>query len=135
MDVLEVLGGCDLFSALPKESVSRHILPQGSIQTIVKGQFPILPHQRVDHISVILSGKIHVMHVFLDGSYSLMGVLTPSKVMGMDLACTKSQISPYHAMAAADTQVISFWVVSPGRTLAVAKACSPTGMRMPFSSK
>lgn len=117
MEVLDVLRDCELFGGLSKECISRYILPLGSMQIFSKGQFPILPHQRVEHLSVILSGKIHVMHVFPNGDYSLMSVLSPTKVLGMDLACTKSMVSPYHAVAAADTRVISFpveMVTKPG---------------------
>ena len=48
------------------------------------------------------------MHLFPEGTYSLMSVLTAEKILGADLICTRSQISPYHAIAAAPTDVMYF---------------------------
>lgn len=108
MDLVAALHGSELFRDLPGSCISDHVLPYGQLQQFGKGQYPILPQQKVDRFSILLSGKIHVMHLFSDGNYSLMSVLTPPKVLGADLACTKSQLAPYYAMAAADTCLISF---------------------------
>lgn len=95
----------DLFFDIPLESIRREILPQGYVQEYRKGQFLIQPQQKVTRIGIILTGKVHILHIFADGRQSLMSALTTCEAVGADLACTRSQISPYHAMAAAHSQI------------------------------
>ena len=108
MEQITVLSKSELFRGIPEKTVACYVLPQVQIQTFSKGQFLIVPQQKVEHISVVRSGRIHIMHLFPDGGYSLMSVLRPEKVLGADLVCTRSRIAPYHAVAAADTVILSF---------------------------
>ena len=108
MELWEQLITCDLFCTLTKKDIEQYVIPNGKIQSFTKGQFLIIPHQQVDRIGVLLSGKVHLMHMFSSGNFSLMGVLPASGVLGADLACTHSRISPYHAMASDDCTVFSF---------------------------
>lgn len=48
------------------------------------------------------------MHIFMEGSYSLITSLRPGEILGADLIFTRSQLSPYHAVTAADTQIVYF---------------------------
>lgn len=98
----------DLFANLPEEIISREILPHGKVQEIPKGQFLIVPQQRTDRFGIILSGKVHIMHIFYDGNYSLMTALHPKDVLWADVVCTKSRISPYHTIAATSTRILYF---------------------------
>lgn len=107
-DLLSVLKTTDLFSDLPDEIILREILPHRQLQEYRKGQFLIEPQQRVNNFAVVLSGKIHIMHIFPEGSYSLMSALSVGDILGADLICTRSQISPYHVVAAATTRVLYF---------------------------
>lgn len=107
MDVPMALQKNELFAHLPDAVIQREVLPHGYLQTIQKGQVVISPQQKVDRLGVILTGRIHIMHLFPSGQYSLMSVLLPMKVLGADLVCTRSQRSPYHAVAALPTQVFS----------------------------
>lgn len=118
MDQISILRKSELFGGISEETIARSVLPQVQIQTCSKGQFLIAPQQKVECFSVILSGKVHIMHLFPDGGYSLMSVLYPGKVLGADLVCTRSKIAPYHAVAAADTTMLSFpaeLLTTPGR--------------------
>lgn len=107
-DLLSVLKITDLFSDLPDEIILREILPHRQLQEYRKGQFLIEPQQRINRFAVVLSGKIHIMHIFPEGSYSLMSALSVGDILGADLIFTRSQISPYHAAAAATTRVLYF---------------------------
>ena len=102
------LGKSDLFSGVPEDIIRREILPHGQMQEYSKGQFLISPQEKVSRFGVIVTGKVHVMHIFSDGNYSLTAVLDPGETVGADLVCTKSQIAPYHAMAAAVAQICYF---------------------------
>lgn len=107
-ELLDCLKGNELFSSLPEAVLRDSILPQRQVQDYRKGMFPIVPQQRVSRFGVVLSGKIHLMHIFTEGSYSLMSNLKPGEILGADLIFTRSQLAPYHAMAAADTRVVYF---------------------------
>ena len=102
------LGKSDLFSGVPEDIIRREILPRGQMQEYSKGQFLINPQEKVSRFGVIVTGKIHVMHIFSNGNYSLTAVLDPGEIVGADLVCTKSQIAPYHAMAAAMAHICYF---------------------------
>lgn len=106
METLEaVLQRTDLFADLSREVLRQEILPHGHYQEYRKGQFLILPQQKVEKFGVVVSGKVHILHLFPDGTQSLMSDVPPGEIVGADLTCTRSQISPYHAVAAAATQV------------------------------
>ncbi len=107
MDLAAALQKNTLFSALPETVLREEILPHGHLQAVPKGQAVIVPQQQVDRLSLLLSGRIHILHLFPSGQYSLTSVLTPSKVLGADLVCTPTQLAPYHAMAVLPTQLVS----------------------------
>ena len=109
MDTLvQILKKTDIFADLPEEVILQEILPHRQLQEYRKGQFLIEPQQKVNRFAVVLSGKIHIMHIFPEGNYSLMTALTAGDLLGADLICTRSQISPYHAMAATAARVLYF---------------------------
>ncbi|MDO5544559.1 MAG: Crp/Fnr family transcriptional regulator [Eubacteriales bacterium] len=116
-ELLEGLQGTGLFSGIPEEILENCVLPHRQIQEYHKGLFLIGPQQRVNRLGIVLSGKIHLMHIFTEGGYSLMSSLSPGEILGADLIFTRSQLAPYHAMAAADTRVVYFpaeLVTQPG---------------------
>lgn len=116
-ELLDRLKNVELFTDIPEKILSDCVLPRRQIQEYPKGLFLIAPQQRVNRFGIVLSGKIHLMHIFSEGSYSLMSSLNAGEVLGADLIFTRTQLSPYHAMAAADTQVVYFpaeLVTQPG---------------------
>ena len=62
-------------------------------------------HKQFD---VVISGRIHILHSFEDGSYSIFNVLRPGGVVGVDLLWTGSRVAPYFAMAAEASQILRF---------------------------
>ena len=106
--LLNALKISELFSSIPHDVLVDEILPNHQIQEYQKGQFLIEPQQKVDSIGIVLSGKVHIMHLFPQGNYSLMSVLTVGKALSADLVCTRSRISPYHAVAASPVRVAYF---------------------------
>lgn len=106
--LISLLHATDLFASLPEEVIDRCILPHRQLQEYRKGQLLIEPQQPVSRFGVVLSGRVHILHLFPEGSYSLMSALTAGELLGLDLVCTRSQLSPYHAMAVANTRVLYF---------------------------
>lgn len=96
---------CRLFEGVSEEALRSQILPRGALQEYRRDQFLIMPRQMVDRIGVIISGRVHILHLFADGSRSLMSALSPGDLVGADLVCTGSRLSPYHAAAAGAVQI------------------------------
>ena len=107
-DTCALLLQSDLFRDLPEEVIRKEILPHGLPQDLQKNQFLMIPQQHVDHFTLILSGRVHILHIFPDGNYSLMAALTTGEALGLDLICTRNRTAPYHAVAAAPSRVLSF---------------------------
>ena len=105
-DVLSVLKKTELFDGLPEKVILREILPHGQVQRYGKGQYLIQSQQTMNRFAVVLSGRVNIMHIFPEGNSGLMSVLTSGSVLAADLICTRTRISPYHAMAAVETGVI-----------------------------
>lgn len=106
--IVRRLAGCALFRGLPEDLLQRELIPLGHIKNYKKDCYLLSPQQQLDHFGILLQGRIHTMHIFFDGSLSIMDVLEKNEVFGVDLLSTKSRISPYHAVAAEDTTLFSF---------------------------
>ena len=106
--VLNALKKCELFAPIPQDILVRELLPHRQVQEYQRGQFLIEPQQKADSIGIVLSGKVHIMHLFPQGNYSLMSVLAVGKVLAADLICTRSRLAPYHAVAASTVCVAYF---------------------------
>jgi len=103
---LPLLQQSALFSGVPETVLRQQILPHCFSQAYTKDQFLITPQQRVDHLGLVLSGKIQVLHLFPDGNCSLIAAVLPGRFLGADLVCTRSRIAPYHAAAVTASQVL-----------------------------
>lgn len=109
MDTMwKALKKTELFSDLPDEVILQEVMPCCQLQEYRKGVFLIEQQQKVNRFGIVLSGKIHILHIFPEGNYSLMSALTIGDLLGADLIATRSRISPYYAMAATPARVLYF---------------------------
>ena len=108
MDLVSLLQQSRLFSDMPRAVLEERLIPRGRTQEYQKDQFLILPRQQVDKIGLVLSGRVHILHLFENGGQSLMNAIPSGEFIAADLAFTHSRLAPYHAMAAAPTRV--FWL-------------------------
>ena len=99
MQVLSALQNCILFRSLSTTVLTENILPHGQVQQYARESFLVVPQQRVDWLAVVISGRVHIQNLFPNGSCSLMSVIEPHEILGADLVCTQSRISPYYAVA------------------------------------
>ena len=83
-------------------------MPQGKLMDFPKNAFIIRYQEKVDFFSVVISGRIHTLHSFEDGSYSICHVLHPGGVTGIDLMWTGTRVSPYFAVATEPTRILQF---------------------------
>lgn len=98
----------ELFSNFPEEMIANCVLPHRQIQEYRKDICLIRPQQKVSRFGILLSGKVNITHIFMEGGYSLISSLRPGEILGADLIFTRSQRSPYHAVTAADTRIAYF---------------------------
>lgn len=96
----EILQRCMLFAPLTPQELEKWVLPQGTVRSYAQGAAVIASLERVDWLGVILEGAAHVLQLSPDGERSLMGYLSAGSVLGGDLMCTKTRLSPYFAEAA-----------------------------------
>ena len=116
-DLLQVLTQTALFRNIDPEVLRTQILPRGYLQHFAKNQFLIVPQQRVDRIGIVVTGKVAIQHIFSSGIYRLMRTVSEGDILGADLICTRSQLSPYHAVAAGSVALFSLpaaMLLSPG---------------------
>ena len=104
-EILTLLQKTTLFESFPEDVIQQTLLPNGQRKTYPKGSFLLEPQQQLDRFGVVLSGRVHTLHLFQDGSASLTKVLTPGQILGFDLICTRSRRAPYHAEAVLPTEI------------------------------
>ncbi|MGN1016547.1 MAG: Crp/Fnr family transcriptional regulator [Faecousia sp.] len=107
-ELLDSLKKTELFSGFPEEVILNKVLPHRQLMVYRKDLCLIRPQQRVNRFGIVLSGKVHIMHIFMEGSYSLISSLRAGEILGADLIFTRSQLSPYHAVTAAETRIVYF---------------------------
>lgn len=107
-DLSSILLSSKLLHCLSLEVVEEIIIPHGHVREFKKDVSIISIQDRVDDISILLSGKICMMHLFSNGNFSIFTTLTPSDGLGLELVGTPTRISPYLAMAAEPCEVFSF---------------------------
>ena len=115
--LVRILKKSPIFSELPEDVLKNQILPLGRQREAAKGNHLIYLQETCDNFGVILSGKVNLIHVYENGNYAIMGILEKSDMLGADLACTRSRVSPYYAVAVQETKVLSFpisMVLLPG---------------------
>ena len=105
MDQLKM---CPLFQEIPEPVLRCQILPQASLMEIPKNAALIHYQEQVDYFSIVVSGKLHILHSFEDGSYSIFHVLHPGGAAGLDLLWTRSRMAPYFVVAAEPSAVLRF---------------------------
>ena len=105
---LNKLKQCALFHNIPESVLKEKILPQGKLQDLPKDGTLIRDREKVDQFSVLLSGRLHTLHSFEDGTYSIFHVLRPGGVAGVDLLWTGTRVAPYFVTAAEPSQVLNF---------------------------
>lgn len=113
----QLLRTISLFSGLSSEVIQNCILPLGKLQEFPKGHHLIRFQERFSFFGVLVKGKINLMHLYSNGNYGIMGVLEPGDLVGVDLICTRSRVSPYYAEAMQQTRVLFFpadMVLQPG---------------------
>ena len=116
--VIAGLQRCALTAGLSQDTLEKIIFPAGRISEYPKNAAVFQMQERVTEIKVLLRGKVNLCYYTKDGARNLQGSLLPSGIVGLDLICTKTKISPYMAIAAEDSCIFSFpseLILRPGK--------------------
>ena len=106
--LLNKMKHCALFQNIPDAVLEEKILPYGKLQDLPKDGALIHHQEKVHDFSLLISGRLHTLHSFEDGTYSIFHVLRPGGVAGLDLLWTGSRVAPYFVVAAEPSQVLNF---------------------------
>ena len=107
-ELLTQLKRCALFCDIPETVLEEKILPFGKVQELPKDAMLIHDQEKVEQFSLLISGRLHTLHSFEDGTYSIFHVLRPGGVAGVDLLWTGSRVAPYFVTASEPSVVLNF---------------------------
>ena len=108
LELLEKLKMSPIFRNIPESVLQTQILPYGNLMDLPKNGTVIQYQEQVEHFSVVISGKLHILHSFEDGSYSIFHVLRSPGIAGVDLLWTGSRVAPYFVIAAEPSVIMNF---------------------------
>ncbi len=106
-----------LTDCMSRDTLENIIIPAGIVRTFPKDSAVFQIDDRISDIRVLLSGKVNLCCYSQDGIRDLQDNLQPPEIVGLDLICTRTKISPYMAVAAEDSSIFSFpseYILSAG---------------------
>lgn len=107
-DILDQIQNNRLFDHVSREVIQSSILPYGKRKTVARGSNLFLPLDKVTDIQILLSGKIKLVYYRDNGDLDIKSLIFPPNLIGIDLICTRTQISPYQAVAAESSEIFAF---------------------------
>lgn len=97
-----------LFKNVPGDVIESSIIPRGSVRSFSPGSSVFMPLDRVSSVHVLLSGKLKLVYYMENGEQDMKNILFPPALAGIDLICTRTQLSPYQAAAVEQSEIFSF---------------------------
>ncbi len=104
----EKLKGNRLLCHFSEEVLEKDLIPQGHLRQYEKNATVFSAQDRVDRFHILLSGQVNIVQFLYDGTGNLLTKLSPPNIVGLDLVCTRTQISPYHALISEACALFSF---------------------------
>jgi CRP-like cAMP-binding protein len=98
-----------LFRDFSYEEFER-LLPQmhGIVRSVKKGTILLEEGDLVSFGGVVLSGSLATMKIQFDGAVSILDIVLPSKVFGLDMALTPSKVSALSVQSLEDSAIYTF---------------------------
>lgn len=94
-----------IFAGVSSEFIEDRIIPYGHIKQYHGGEQIIGLRDTVTQIGILLTGRVQILELFPNGSKSLLSILTPPQMLGVDLIYTKTAYSPYYAITTEKTRI------------------------------
>lgn len=101
----EIILQSRLFEGVGQAVVDKYILPLGVKIALEQNQSLFMPMDKVSSVYLVLSGKIKLEYYMENGEQDIKNLLTPGNLVGVDLICTRSRLSPYQATAAQHSEL------------------------------
>lgn len=117
-EYLEILQKNRLLEGIPCEVIRTAILPFSTVKKYDRGTALFLPNDRVTRVNILLSGRVKLVYYMENGDQDIRNLILPPKLIGVDLICTRTKLSPYQAVAVEPCTVLSFpseLILRPGR--------------------
>lgn len=100
---------CWIFQELSIEEILNFLQQSHSYcKRFGKGEIIFYEEEIVDQIGIILSGSLAIIKWYQNGNEHLFQKLDTSYLVGAEIACTKTKISPYSLQALEDTKILLF---------------------------
>lgn len=110
-EFLQVIQQAALFAGLSSDEIN-HLLGMMDTQqqTYEKGNFVFYAGDSIDHISIVLSGCIHIIQEDYWGNRNILTQVQPGGVFGEAFACIPHSVSTVDVLAVEDTKLMNFHV-------------------------
>lgn len=102
-----ILSASRLMQGISPEALNA-LLPFVRIRQYERGGIIFSMHDLVTDINLIISGRVKTVFYARDGREDIRKILVPGLIVGIDVVCTESGISPYQAVATEDSVICSF---------------------------
>ena len=116
--LLDILKQSVLFKGLTEDVLRDEIVPHGHLRDLYKKEVWLGFGDLCHEFGIVLKGRIRIQHRIQKDSSSIMDILEEGDLLGVDLVCTHSRISPYCAAVTQNSQVFLMpfdLLLSPGR--------------------
>lgn len=106
---IEILEKCWLFQGLNSDELSHFLQESHSYcKRLGKGEILFYEGEIVKNIGIILSGSMAIVKFCENGNEHLFQKLNIGYIIGAEISCTKTKISPYSLQALEDTKLLMF---------------------------
>lgn len=103
-----ILKDCALFRDIGEKDFASLMNCLGAqIKSIEADKYVFLAGDEVNHIGIILSGKIEVAKESLSGNKHIVALLGPADMFGEGIVCTIKRISPVTVQAKEDAKILT----------------------------
>ena len=112
-DVLQIIQQAPLFAGLTTAEIQDLLgLMECQQKTYPKGNFVFYAGDYIDHISVVLSGCIHIVQEDYWGNRNILTQVRPGGVFGEAFACIPGSQATVDVLSVEDTELMNFHVGS-----------------------
>lgn len=102
-----ILKKCVLFRGI-EEGKYKHLLGclDAQVKNYKEDEYIFFSGDEINHVGVVLSGRVEILKENLAGNKHIIAVLDPSNMFAEGIVCTASRLSPVTTKAMEDTKIL-----------------------------